>query len=222
MQTTLNLEPILSFLADLKQNNNKAWFEQHRPDYEAARNTFEQFINDLIDEFRVPDHLQGLSARDCIARIHRDVRFSKDKSPYKTNLAAIIGPGGWNPRQLGYYISLEPQARSRVAGGLYNPDPEQLDRFRQAIIEDAAELKKITQTKDFVEAFGTIEGDRLKTTPRGYDRAHPEIELLQLKQITVVHGFSDQEVLKPDFAGQVVKVCRTMRPFLDYLNDIMQ
>jgi uncharacterized protein (TIGR02453 family) len=222
MATHLNLGPILSFLDELSQNNNKTWFDGHRPDYEAARNSFEQFIDILIDEFRVSDHLQGLSAKECMARIYRDIRFSKDKSPYKTNLTAIIAPGGWKTSLFGYYVSLEPHTRSMAAGGLHSPTPEQLTRFRQDIVQDASEFKRLTSARDFVEAFGAVEGERLKTAPKGYDPAHPEIALLQLKQVTVLHRFSDPEVLASNFASRVITVCRAMRPFLGYLSEITQ
>ena len=221
METPLNLRPILSFLEDLSTHNNKVWFDENRPAYETARDTFEQFVDVLIDHLRASDQLQGVSAKDCVARINRDIRFSKDKSPYKTNFGATIAPGGRKATRLGYHISLAPQAQSLVAGGLYMPTPEQLACFREAIDKQAEVFKKLTRAKAFVEAFGAIEGERLKTAPQGYDRAHPEIELLQLKQVVVVHHFSDTEVLAHDFPGQVVAVCRAMKPFLDYLNGIL-
>jgi uncharacterized protein (TIGR02453 family) len=221
METPLNLRPILSFLEDLSTHNNKVWFDEHRPAYETARDTFEQFVDVLIDHLRASDQLQGVSAKDCVARINRDIRFSKDKSPYKTNFGATIAPGGRKATRLGYHISLAPQAQSLVAGGLYMPTPEQLTRFREAIDKQPEGFKKLTRAKAFVEAFGAIGGERLKTAPQGYDRAHPEIELLQLKQVVVVHHFSDAEVLAHDFPRQVVAVCRAMKPFLDYLNGIL-
>jgi uncharacterized protein (TIGR02453 family) len=220
MLTPVDLGHILDFLDGLRQHNNKAWFEEHRPDYEAVRDTFHRFINGLIDEFRATDDLQGLSAKDCVARIYRDIRFSKDKSPYKTNLAAIVAPGGWKSSRLGYYVSVAPEAQSMVAGGLYDPTPEQLSRFREAVDQNAAAFKKVMRARAFVETFGEVEGERLKTAPQGYDRAHPEIALLQLKQITVVHHFSDREVLARDFPGKVVRACRAMKPFLNYLTDV--
>ncbi len=220
MKTTINLAPILSFLDDLRKHNDKAWFDKNRPAYENARDAFERFIDTLIDELRSSDHLQDLSALDCIFRINRDIRFAKDKSPYKTNLGAMIAPGGRRSTREGYYISIEPQGNSLIAGGLYMPSPQQLAKFRQAIDRDASELMKIMRAKAFVEYFGTLEGERLKTAPQGYDRAHPEIKLLQLKQVTVVHHLSDQEVLTPDFPRQTLAMCRAMKPFLDYLNSL--
>ncbi len=222
MPITLNLEPVLVFLDGLSQNNQKAWFEAHRADYQAARAAFEGFINDLIDEFRAPDHLEGLSARDCIPRIYRDIRFSRDKSPYKTNLGAMITPGGWSSPRLGYYVSIEPHDRSMVAGGLYDPTPEQLNRFRQAIARDAAGFRKVTHARGFAAAFGEVQGERLRTAPKGYDRAHPEIGLLQLKQVTAYHHFTDEAVLGSDFREQVISACRALRPFLDILDEMLQ
>ena len=220
MATTYDLGLVLDFLDGLSRNNQKAWFEEHRPAYEAARDVFYRFVDGLIDEFRASDRLEGLSAKDCVPRIYRDIRFSKDKSPYKTNMGALIAPGGWRSTHLGYYVSLAPRAQSMVAGGLHQPAPEQLNRFRQAIDQKADAFKKLTRAKAFVETFGVIEGERLKTAPQGYDRAHPEIALLQLKQVTVVHHFSDQDVLARDFSGQVTGACRVMRPFLDYLERV--
>ncbi len=218
---TINLEPVLIFLADLSQHNNKAWFEEHRSDYEDVRLAFERFVNYLIDEFRVPDGLGNLSAKDCVSRIYRDIRFSKDKSPYKTNLWATIAPGGKKATRMGYHFSLQPGGRSIIAGGMWEPTTQQLYRFRQAMDEDAAEFKRITNAKDFIDYFGEIEGEKLKTAPQGYDRSHPEIELLKLKQIMAVRYFRDAEVLAEDFPAKVIAGCRVMRPFLEYLNEIL-
>ena len=222
MGTSLNMEQVLVFLDGLRHNNNKAWFDSHRPAYQVARSTFEAFINDLIDEFRISDDLAGLSARDCIARIYRDIRFTKDKSPYKTNLGALIAPGGWRSTRQGYYISVEPQGCSMVAGGLHDPTPEQLERFRQAISRNAAAFQRVTQHKDFVAAFGEVQGERLKTAPKGYDRTHPEIALLQLKQITAIHAFTDEAVVAGDFRERVISACRSLRSFLDILDEILE
>jgi len=222
MENTPQFGPVLGFLDELSRNNNRLWFEQHRPDYQAARAAFEQFLEGILDEFRASDQLEGLSARDCVARIFRDIRFSKDKTPYKTNLAALIAPGGWRGSAFGYYLSVAPHDQSIVAGGLHDPTPEQLTCFRQAVDQEAGALKKVTQASSFVSAFGALEGERLKTAPKGYDRAHPEIELLQLKQILVIHHFTDREVLAGDLKEKVVGTCRTMRPFLDYLQEVMQ
>jgi uncharacterized protein (TIGR02453 family) len=222
MPATFNLFPILNFLNNLGQNNFKAWFDTNRADYESARDIFNQFVDYLIDELRTSDNLQGISSKECVSRIYRDIRFSHDKSPYHTNFSAIIAPGGKKSVTQGYYVNLQPHGESLVAGGLYMPSPEQLNHFRQAIDQHAGEFKAITANPAFVKQFGKIEGERLKTAPKGYDRAHPEIEILQLKQVTVLHYCSDQEVLAGDFPEKVLTACRVMKPFVDYLNEVIQ
>jgi uncharacterized protein (TIGR02453 family) len=222
MNRSFELQTSLVFLAGLSQNNYKAWFEQNRAAYQHARDNFENFIADMIDELRGSDQLQSLTAKECIARIYRDIRFSKDKSPYHTNFSALIAPGGRKSGWYGYYVSIEPQGRSMVAGGLYMPDTEQLGRFRQAVDRDAAGLKDITGSKLFIEQFGRIQGERLKTAPKGYDKAHPEIDLLQLKQVAVMHYFPDAEVLAGNFQEQALATCRAMKPFLSYLNEVLK
>ena len=217
----VNLEPVLTFLNDISNHNNKTWFDQNRQAYETAKAEFERFVDLLIDEFRVPDDLQDLSAKDCVSRIYRDIRFSKDKSPYKTNMWATIAPGGKKATRMGYHFAIQPQGRSMIASGMWEPSTEQLIRFRQAIDHNAAEFKHIISDKAFLEYFGGIEGEKLKTAPQGYDRAHPEIELLQYKQILVSHRFTDEQVLADDFLEQVAAGCRMLRPIVDYLNDIL-
>ncbi len=217
----VNLEPILNFLSDLSKNNNKTWFDQNRQDYDTARAAFDNFINSLIDEFRVSDDLQDLTAKDCISRIYRDIRFSKDKTPYHTHIWATIAPGGKKMTRMGYHMAVQPMGRSILAGGMWEPSSEQLAKFRQAIDQHAAEFKKVANAKALVDYFVGIKGEKLKTAPQGYDRSHPEIELLQYKQVVVMHTFTDQEVLADDFLDLVVAGCKAMRPFLDYLEGIL-
>lgn len=162
MKSTFDFHQILNFLEDLSQHNSRDWFDQNRPAFEIARSTFEVFIDSLIDELRTSDDLQGLSSRECIFRIYRDVRFSKDKSPYNTNFSAVIAPGGKKSLLQGYYVSIEPHGRSMIAGGLHMPTPEQLSRFRQAVDQDASALKAITGNKVFIEQFGKIKGQNSK------------------------------------------------------------
>ena len=222
MPTKFNFLPILNFLDNLSRNNAKAWFDANRPDYDSARKIFNDFIDYLIDEFRLSDNLQALSSKDCVTRIYRDIRFSRDKSPYHTNFSAIIAPGGKKSPDQGYYVSIQPHDQTIIAGGLYLPSPQQLERFRQAVDRHAATLKRITSEPAFLEQFGKIEGERLKTAPKGYDRSHPENGLLQLKQVTVLHHVSDQEVLAGDFPEKVGIACRAMKPFLNYLEELLQ
>ena len=218
----INLNPVLDFLSDLKGHNNKTWFEEHRAAYETARTHFENFVDQLISEYGRTEDLGGITARDCIMRIYRDTRFSKDKSPYKTNMSASIAPGGKKSSSLGYHLHLQPSDESLVAGGLYMPTPEQLARFRAAIDQDAAPFKAIINDKEFKKYFGMVEGEKVKTVPQGYTRDHPEIELLRFKQVVVVRHFSDEMVLSPEFSVHVIKTFTAMKPFLDYLNAILR
>ncbi len=215
---TFNLEPVLGFLTELSTHNNKAWFDQNRETYENAKAEFERFVNALIDEFRGPDGLEDLTAKDCISRIYRDIRFSKDKTPYHTHMWASIAPGGKRMTRMGYHVAIHPGGHSMLAGGMYEPSPEQLARYRQSIDEDASEFKKVMNNKALLDYFGGIGGDRVKTVPQGFDRSNPEIELLKYKQVVVMRQFSDQQVLASDFFDLVVNGCQVMRPFLNYFD----
>jgi uncharacterized protein (TIGR02453 family) len=218
----IDLKPVLDFLSGLKQNNNKAWFEEHRAAYDTARTHFENFVDQLISEYGRIEDLGGITARDCIMRIYRDVRFSKDKSPYKTNMSATIAPGGKKSTSLGYYLHIQPHDETMIAGGLYMPTPEQLARFRAAIDRNAAPFKAIITDKEFKKYFGMLDGEKVKTVPQGYGRDHPEIELLRFKQVVVVHRSSDEMVLSSKFSTHVIKTFTAMKPFLDYLNAILK
>jgi len=205
----VGLKPILTFLSELDRN---------RDSYDEARQLFEELVIALIAEVGKFEDLGGLKPKDCIFRINRDLRFSKDKSPYKTAMSAVIGPGGKKHTGLPYYVHLEPHGRSMLGGGHYKPTPEQLARWRQAIDEDAVRLNKLIHHKNFVSTFGSLAGDKLKSAPKGYSPDHAEIELLRLKQMIVGHRLTDKDVLSPGFVKETVKVLKTMKPFLDYLN----
>jgi uncharacterized protein (TIGR02453 family) len=217
----IDLKPTFDFLSDLKQHNNKPWFEQNRAAYELAKARFESFVDELILAYGGIEDFGGITAKDCVMRIYRDTRFSKDKSPYKTNMGATLAPGGKKSERLGYHLHLQPNDQSLIAGGLYMPGPEQLAGFRQAIDQDAAPFKAILMDKEFKKYFGTLEGEKLKSVPQGYSREHPEIDLLRFKQVVVVHHLSDETVLSPKFGTHTIKVFTAMKPFLDYLNMIL-
>src|SRR5260221_7037147 len=157
-----NLRKTLDFLRDLKANNNKLWFDQNRKRYDAAREHFEAFIGDVILSFSDIEDLGGVNPKDCLFRINRDVRFSLDKSPYKTNLGAVIGKGGRKPVGRSYYIQIEPDGYSFIAGGLHSPSPQQLAKVRQSIAKDSAKFKKIIHHSDFTRQFGSLRGEALK------------------------------------------------------------
>ena len=218
----IDLKPVFDFLNGLKGHNNKAWFEEHRAAYEIARGNFEAFVDQLIGEYGKTEDLGGITAKDCVMRIYRDVRFSKDKSPYKTNMSASIAPGGKKSTSQGYYLHVQPHDESMIAGGLHMPTPEQLARFRTAIDRDATPFKAIINDKEFKKYFGALGGEKVKTVPQGYGRDHPEIELLRFKEIVVVHRLADEMVLSPKFSTHAIKTFTAMKPFLDYLNTILK
>ena len=218
----IDLKPTFDFLGDLAKHNNKAWFEKNRATYEIAKANFESFIDQLISTYGKIEDLGSITAKDCVMRIYRDVRFSKDKSPYKTNMSASITPGGKKSSSLGYHLHLQPHDNSLIAGGLYMPAPEQLARFRAVIDRDASPFKEIIKDKDFKSYFGALDGEKVKTVPQGYSRDHPEIELLRFKQVVVVHRLNDEMVLSSTFGTHAIKTFTAMKPFLDYLNAILK
>jgi uncharacterized protein (TIGR02453 family) len=215
-----NMTLVLDFLKDIESNNNRAWFEANRARYEAAKAVFENFVATLIEEFGAFEDLGSLAPADCVMRIYRDVRFSKDKTPYRTNMAASIAPGGRKSMQQGYYMHLEPGGRSMLAGGLYMPTPQQLAGFRAAIDRDADAFRAVVAAPAFKKHFGSAGGERVKTAPQGYSRDHPEIELLRLKQVIAMHQWPDDEVTAPRFAQTVATAARALKPFLDYLMNV--
>jgi uncharacterized protein (TIGR02453 family) len=215
-----NLAPVLDFLSELEKNNARPWFEDHRDEYIQAKDLFEELVNQVIAEYRPVENLKGLTAKDCVMRIFRDMRFSRDKLPYRTSMAASIAAGGRKSGRMAYYLHLEPHNRSMIAGGLYMPEPEQITRFREAVSRRPETFKSIIGAPDFKQYFGSIQGDRLKTTPKGFAPDHPEIELLRLKEVLATHPLTDEVILADGLATHIVKVFTALKPFLDYFNEI--
>ncbi len=209
------------FLKDLKKNNDRAWFLDNKSRYETARADFEAFLDELLTGIAKFD--AGIAhhrAKDCIFRIYRDVRFSKDKSPYKTHLGAYISPAMKKSdihSRAGYYIHIEPGA-SILAGGAYMPQGEWLKAIRQEIDYNAGTFKKIVNNHEFKAIFGELEGDKLKRAPKGYTPDHPEIELLRYKSFLAVHKCDDKTVISKDFMQQCISVFKTLFPLNEFLN----
>jgi uncharacterized protein (TIGR02453 family) len=215
-----HLQVTFNFLRQLAQNNNKAWFDAHRADYAAAKLQFEALLEDLIMNFGPVEDLLGMSPKDFTFRINRDVRFSNDKSPYKTNMAASLGRGGKKSHRLSYYLHLQP-GESFIGGGIYMPEGDQLKLIRKQIDEDPRELKKIITNKDFVKYFGGLNGEKLKTAPKGYPPDHAEIALLKHKQFLAIHRLKESDVTSAKFVPHMVSVCRAMKPFNEYLSQFL-
>jgi uncharacterized protein (TIGR02453 family) len=203
----------LNFLKNLNKNNNKEWFDKNRDTYEIAKANFLEFVQELILGISKFDPaVKHQEAKKCIFRINRDVRFSKDKSPYKNNMGASISPGGKKSFTAGYYFHLQPGA-SFLAGGMWQPEPVNLNAIRQEIDYNPDEFKKIISAKPFKTYFGGLsEEDKLKAVPKGYDKTHPQIELLKHKSFIVVHDLTDKVVLATDFQKQCLAVFKALHP----------
>jgi len=191
---------LFEFLKELKNNNNREWFQLNKDFYNKARQAFESFINELIPLIRTVDlQIDMITAKDCVFRIYRDVRFSTDKAPYKTNMGAYIARGGKSSMMAGYYVHFEPGA-SMLAGGLYMPLAETLKKIREEIFYQADDFKKIIYRKEFVSCFGEInDPGKMKNPPKGFSKDFPEIELLKFRSYAVMHPVPDELALKDDY-----------------------
>jgi uncharacterized protein (TIGR02453 family) len=211
----------LEFLKLLKANNNRDWFLQNKPAYLAARKNFEAFIQEFIDRIvKFEPVLKGLEASSCTYRINRDIRFTNDKSPYKSHFGAFIVKGGKQngDKYAGYYLHVEP-GNSLIAGGAYMPPAPWLAFIREKIGDEGEKLVKIINNKDFKAVFGSIEGEKLKTAPKGFPKDHPHIELLKMKSYLVERSVSDKEVVSVECLETFVREAKIMKPFNDFLNE---
>ena len=212
---------LLAFLKDLQANNNKDWFTSNKDRYESAKAEFESFITELFAQISIFDpSISHLKAKECIFRIYRDVRFSKDKSPYKSHFGAHISIAPKKSEihtRSGYYIHIEP-GDSMLAGGAYLPQGDWLKGIRQEIDYNGADLVKILENPEFKNTFGQIEGDKLARMPKGYPEEHQFIELLKMKSFLATHKVSDTELSKPNFMQTATEVFKTLKPLGDFLN----
>ena len=209
------------FLKSLKKNNRKDWFDSNRAKYESAKQDVEEFAAAIIKSLAKADEsIAHLQPKDCMFRINRDVRFSKNKSPYKTNMGVYFSKGGKKGNQAGYYFHIEPGA-SFVAGGLWMPMPEDLKKVRQEIDYNWDEFKKIVQEKKFRTVFGNLERNpefELSRPPKGYDDTNPAIEYLKLKSLIASSKISDEELTSRNLVKTAVSRFVTMKPFIDFPN----
>lgn len=209
----------LKFLKDLKNNNNKEWFQDNKSRYEDAKGDFEEFIGILIQniaEFDPP--IAELIPKKTIFRIYRDVRFSKDKSPYKLNLGAHLAANRSKVHdRAGYYIQIQP-GNSFLAGGAYDPGNPWITQIRTEIDYNTKEFKKLINSASFKKYFGEISGEKLKTAPKGFPKDHPELELLKYKSYLVANNCDDKLVTSKDFLKHATSVFKAMKPFDDFLN----
>lgn len=211
----------LSFLRDLAAHNDKSWFDAHRSEYESARNHHITFIAALIDGIASFDaDLAGQSAKSCLFRINRDVRFSKNKAPYKTNFGASLARGGKKSTFAGYYFHLEPGA-SFVGGGMWMPSTPDLGKVRQEIDYCLDEFREIIESPDFVQQFGGLSDGpdmRLQRVPKGYEADNPAAAWLKHKSFVATKQLPDDLLLSSDALNESLNACKALHPLLKFLN----
>jgi uncharacterized protein (TIGR02453 family) len=211
---------VFKFLKDLKKNNEKTWFDANRKQYENAKADFQIFVSGLIKQVATFDPtVAHLTAKDCMFRINRDVRFSKDKSPYKTNFGTSLSKGGKKVSTAGYYLHIEP-SQCFIAGGLYMPDAPQLAQIRQEIDYNFATFKKIVTNKTFTKYFasGVHSESKLSRPPKGYDDTNPAIEFLKLKGFIVTNNITDAALQDKNATKEIAEQFAVMKPLIDFLN----
>ena len=211
----------LQFLDDLKVNNNRDWFVENKKRYEAFKKDYQQLVADLLDAMKPLDpSLEMLEVKNCTFRINRDIRFSKDKTLYKSHLGIWLSSGAKGLNRSGYYIHLEKGA-SFIAGGLYCPESEDLKKMRKEIAYFHDDLEAILEEKYFKKEFGDFdrnEKDTLKNPPRGYDKEHPAIELLKLKSFESSQKIEFSAAAKKDFVGVMSQKLIALKPLNDFIN----
>jgi uncharacterized protein (TIGR02453 family) len=209
---------ILDFLTRLQENNNREWFHANKGLYDEAKAEFEAFVNSLIPAIaNFDDSVKFMTAKECIFRIFRDVRFSKDKSPYKTNFGAFMAKGGRKNHGPGYYFHIQP-GECFLSGGVWMPDPETMKKIRQEIYYNIDEFKQILNDRNFVKYFSGIdEWDKQKTAPREYPKDFPDIDLLKNRSFTVSHAIDPVLIHSDGLFDYAIKVYKVMQPYNAFL-----
>jgi len=211
----------LDFLKELAVNNDRDWFNANKPTYEKAKKIVEDFVQSLIFELSAFDKsLQGLEAKKTMFRIYRDVRFSKNKLPYKNNMGSYISPEGKKSEKASYYLHLEPGS-SFLAGGSYKPQSDNLKKIRQEILYNTQEYKELLDSKEIKKFFGEVWGEKLKRPPIGFPADFPDIELLKNKDFILIHEITDDIVLSDYFLNYAVNIFKALKPYNDFLNRSM-
>jgi uncharacterized protein (TIGR02453 family) len=204
-----------AFLKKLEENNNRDWFTENKPQFQIEQNKTKEFYKTLMERLKLHDSIDAFK----FFRIYRDVRFSKDKTPYKIHFSGSFSRATKRLRG-GYYVHISPEG-SFLAGGFWEPNKEDLLRIRKEFEMDTSEIRAILRNKTFVKHFGKLQGESLKTAPRGFDKEHEDIDLIRMKQFIVVRNFSEKEVLAPNFLDELDESFKAMRPYFDYMSEIL-
>ncbi|WP_405605136.1 DUF2461 domain-containing protein [Polaribacter sp. Asnod1-A03] len=207
----------LQYLKDLKKNNNRDWFADTKSNFIKAQDNAKELYAIIRESLEKHDEIDKFK----LFRIYRDVRFSKDKTPYKAHFAGSFSRLGKELRG-GYYLRIRPGGESFLAGGFWEPNKEDLFRLRKEIEQDATEFREILEDENYVKYFGEkFEGEELKSAPRGFDKTHKDIDLIRKKAFIAVRNFTDAEVLSPNFLEEVDKSYRALRPFFNLFSDVL-
>ncbi|NNK12276.1 MAG: DUF2461 domain-containing protein [Flavobacteriaceae bacterium] len=215
METNRIGKKSLEFLKTLSVNNNRDWFQENKKEFKEHEKNVKEFFMSLMERMKQHDEIDKFK----MFRIYRDVRFSKDKTPYKTHFAGSFSRAGSALRG-GYYLRIKP-GETFIAAGFWEPNKEDLLRIRKELEENAGEFRNIIQNKKFKDVWGKLEGEELKTAPKGFDKEHPDIDLIRKKQFIFVRNFTDKEVLSPEFISTVDDSFRTIRPYFDLMSEIL-
>lgn len=217
----MKLKKIQDFLLLLKDNNNKEWFQANKNQYQEAKNIFINFIDTIIIELnKIDNSLVHIDAKDCIFRINRDIRFSKDKTPYKTNFGASISMRGKSGLHASYYIQMEGQ-KSFIGGGVYAPESKILKAIRTEIYENPQSFVDIINNNKFQDKFGNLYGEKLKTAPRGFPKDFEHIALLNHKHYAAIKNIPDEITFSNKFSSEILNTFRTLKPLINYINKII-
>lgn len=208
-----------SFLEALHLNNNRPWFNENKERYQQEHAYMVEFAENLIARMSQHDLLEPMTGKKSLFRIYRDTRFAKDKTPYKSHFSGTL-KRATKLRRGGYYYHIQPEG-SFLAGGFWGPSSADLQRIREEIAADAQPLRDIIAQATFQKTFGELKGDAVKTAPKGYSKDHPNIDLIRHKQFIVTRSFTDKEVMSSDFLEQVVTTFQAMRPFFDYMSEVL-
>jgi uncharacterized protein (TIGR02453 family) len=211
--------PTLKFLKALKRNNNKEWFDANRSAYEIAKNEFLIQVGEILDQLKSIDPtLENLAPKNCVFRINRDVRFSSNKEPYKTNFGASFSKGGKKIESAGYYFHLEP-GNIFLGGGCWMPESATLKNIRMEIDYNFDEFKSILQNKSFKKYFDGLNDEaKLSRPPRNYDESNPAIEFIKLKSFTALVSMDDEDVLNKNLTSNIINHFKAIKPLIDFLN----
>ena len=212
---------VYTFLADLENNNNREWFNSNKKRYLEAKLLFDNYIGQLIPALSSVDpEIKTLEPKDCVFRIYKDTRFSKDGLPYKTNFGAYMAKGGRKSRYAGYYIHVEPRG-SFIGGGIHMPENDVLKAIRTEIYEDPSSFISLIEDEKFVEHYNIYSGDKLKTAPKGYPKDWEYIELLKNKSFTFFKDLTAKELESNKLTENLIEYFTLLKPVNDWFNNIL-